>query len=52
MPSSFILFLKLKLICVLNLIDLREILDIKDFLKETTSALKLRFDCSMMLFLE
>ena len=26
--------------------DLREVLDIRDFLKETTSALKLRFDCS------
>jgi hypothetical protein len=25
--------------------DLREPLDIRDFLKETTSALKLRFDC-------
>jgi hypothetical protein len=25
--------------------DLRDILDIRDFLKETTSALKLRFDC-------
>jgi hypothetical protein len=25
--------------------DLREVLDIRDFLKETTSALKLRFDC-------
>jgi hypothetical protein len=25
--------------------DLREALDIRDFLKETTSALKLRFDC-------
>ena len=25
--------------------DLREVLDIKDFLKETMSALKLRFDC-------
>ena len=29
--------------------DLREVLDIRDFLKETTSALKLRFDCSMMI---
>ena len=26
--------------------DLREVLDIRDFLKETTGALKLRFDCS------
>jgi hypothetical protein len=26
--------------------DLREILNIRDFLKETTGALKLRFDCS------
>jgi hypothetical protein len=25
--------------------DLREVLDIRDFLKETTNALKLRFDC-------
>jgi hypothetical protein len=25
--------------------DLREVLDIKYFLKETTGALKLRFDC-------
>jgi hypothetical protein len=26
--------------------DLREVLDIRDFLKEITSALKLRLDCS------
>jgi hypothetical protein len=26
--------------------DLREVLDIRDFLKETTGALKLKFDCS------
>jgi hypothetical protein len=25
--------------------DLREVLEIRDFLKETTGALKLRFDC-------
>ena len=28
--------------------DLREALDIRDFLKETRSTLKLRFDCSTM----
>ena len=28
--------------------DLREILDIRDFLKETTSALKSRFDCILI----
>ena len=28
--------------------DLREVLDIRDFLKETTSALKLRFDCRLL----
>jgi hypothetical protein len=27
--------------------DLREALDIRDFSKETTSALKLRFDCNI-----
>jgi hypothetical protein len=26
--------------------DLREVLDIRDFSKETTGALKLRFDCT------
>ena len=26
--------------------NLREVLDINDFLKETTSALRLRFDCT------
>jgi hypothetical protein len=31
--------------------DLREVLDIRDFLKETTSALKLRFDCILLLCL-
>jgi hypothetical protein len=29
--------------------DLREVLDIRDFLKETTGALKLRFDCAVEL---
>jgi hypothetical protein len=28
--------------------DIREALDIREFLKETTSSLKLRFDCISM----
>jgi hypothetical protein len=32
--------------------DLREVLDIRDFLKETTGALKLRFDCSTIKLLK
>ena len=32
--------------------DLREVLDIKDFLKETTSAPKLRFACNCLTLTE
>ena len=38
-------FLKIKVDLCFNF-DLREVLDIGDFLKETTGVLKLRFDCS------
>ena len=31
--------------------DLREVLDIRDFLKKTTSAFKLRFDCNFKLWI-
>jgi hypothetical protein len=37
-------FLKIEVDLCLKF-DLREVLDIRDFSKETTSALKLRFDC-------
>ena len=37
-------FLKIEVDLCFKL-DLREVLDIRDFLRETTSALKLRFDC-------
>jgi hypothetical protein len=32
--------------------DLREVLDIRDFLKETTGALKLRFDCTRLFLIQ